>query len=364
MGIYIWDKNSQSAQKVASKAADASAYNGVQIGNVIMHIGEFVPRGFLLCDGNTYLRREYPALYSALPPIFRISETEFKVPDLRDKLAQGANGNLGEEIEAGIPNITGQIVPIATFRGSSGSISNNGAISGTHYDMFGNANGSSGQQRITFKFDASKGETDTDGNLKTDESTKVYGKSNTVQPPAVAINYIIKATNTADASPETINDNEATKYNVWSALKTQTEILKGGSGISLDDSIISNTSVWSSEKTNAEIAAIDNKNNYSTEERIIGTFLDKPLYRRFIYFTSPASTVQNGTTFTEGASMPIGTVSIIQDIVTCKIFRFTNNRAMVNLSCVRTSDIQFKVYTHETFTDCDAMSLEYIKTTD
>ena len=40
--------------------------------------------------------------------------------------------------------------------------------------------------------DASKGETKTDGTLKTADEHHVYGASDTVQPPAVAINYIIK----------------------------------------------------------------------------------------------------------------------------------------------------------------------------
>jgi hypothetical protein len=42
------------------------------------------------------------------------------------------------------------------------------------------------------EFDASKGETKTDGTLKDASEHHVYGASDTVQPDSVCVNYIIK----------------------------------------------------------------------------------------------------------------------------------------------------------------------------
>ena len=98
--------------------------------------GATIPNGYLLCDGRAISRQTYKTLFSVIGTTYGEGDgsSTFNLPDMRDRFPQGANGNLGENI------------------------------------------------------DASKGETKIDGTLQND----VYGKSNTVQPPAVAINYIIK----------------------------------------------------------------------------------------------------------------------------------------------------------------------------
>lgn len=52
-------------------------------------ISKFIP-----CDGGTYNKSDYPALYDAIDPIFIISGTQFTVPDMRDKYPIGAGGSL------------------------------------------------------------------------------------------------------------------------------------------------------------------------------------------------------------------------------------------------------------------------------
>lgn len=59
-------------------------------------------------------------------------------------------------------------------------------------------------------------------------------------------------------------------------------------GMNLNEQVIDDTkfttgNVWSAEKTKAEIESVDNKNNYSTEETIIGKWIDgKPIYRKVL----------------------------------------------------------------------------------
>lgn len=51
-----------------------------------------LPQGTLLCDGSTYLRADYPALYSAIDPVFIVDANTFVVPDMRDKFVVGVSG--------------------------------------------------------------------------------------------------------------------------------------------------------------------------------------------------------------------------------------------------------------------------------
>ena len=53
--------------------------------------------------------------------------------------------------------------------------------------------------------------------------------------------------------------------------------------LNIDDTKATTGNVWSAAKTKAEIESVDNKNNYSTEEKIVGTWIDgKPIYRKVI----------------------------------------------------------------------------------
>ena len=85
----------------------------------------------------------------------------------------------GREIEAGLPNIKG------TFDGNvdDGETGKAGVFYNTGAYFCG-SNGTSGNGGLV-GFDARKGETDTNGNVKT--SGQVFGNSNTVQPPAIAV---------------------------------------------------------------------------------------------------------------------------------------------------------------------------------
>lgn len=166
------------------------------VGTVQAYAGATAPQGYLFCQGQAISKSEYPELYLVIGDLYSNAETAegfFNVPDLRDKFAQGANGNLGRYIEAGLPNITGEYhsnmdrsgIPSATY--SKGAFGH-GPVT---YNYSG-AHDKENKFTSYMDFNASKGETKTDGNIKTETEHHVYGSSDTVQPPAVAINYIIK----------------------------------------------------------------------------------------------------------------------------------------------------------------------------
>lgn len=143
--------------------------NIIPVGTIFPCVSNDIPASWLLCNGSTYDIEKYPKLYKILGTNV--------LPDLRGRFLQGANENLGTEIEAGLPNITGNFEAQSYSVGSSAS----GAfktISRSHVDS---GTSQSNQYQRGVSFDASR-------------SSSIYGKSDTVQPPAYTVNYIIKAT--------------------------------------------------------------------------------------------------------------------------------------------------------------------------
>ena len=153
------------------------------VGTIMSGLYSSAPTGFLLCNGQEVSIASFPELYAVIGTLEGCqSENEgmFKVPDLRGRFLEGANGNLGNRIKAGLPEISGMF----TFTGNdySGAWGHgNGAftkkMSGTKY--FFSYKASTDYSVSGYDFNASK-------------SNPIYGNSDTVQPPAVCVNYIIK----------------------------------------------------------------------------------------------------------------------------------------------------------------------------
>lgn len=65
------------------------------VGAIQMYGGASAPAGWLLCDGSSYLRTDYPALFAALggtsSPWGLPDSTHFNVPDFRGLMPVGAN---------------------------------------------------------------------------------------------------------------------------------------------------------------------------------------------------------------------------------------------------------------------------------
>lgn len=134
--------------------------------------------GYLLCNGAAVARTTYAALFSVINVKFGAGDgyATFNLPDMRNRVAQGASGNLGGVLEAGLPNVTGQF----TIRGNQVNVGVvNGAIYKSAAESYQNSTVEGGRAGEIINFNASR-------------SCAVYGKSNTVQAPAVALNCFIK----------------------------------------------------------------------------------------------------------------------------------------------------------------------------
>ena len=140
----------------------------IPVGTVSIWTHESVPEFWLECDGRAVDAVKYPELRKLMSFL----------PDYRDRFLQGKSSKyqVNQSIEAGLPNVTGSFnAPVTdgiqeyTARGAfikiAAARSNGYWGVGTNYGL---------------GFDASL-------------SNPIYGKSTTVQPPAVIVKYIIKA---------------------------------------------------------------------------------------------------------------------------------------------------------------------------
>lgn len=147
-----------------------------------------VPTGWLPCDGRAVASTTYPKLFANIGTTWgyetNITEngvTYFKLPDLRNRTLWGVGSQaVGKYIAAGLPNITGSILNDGSNDEGPlpGKAEANGAFAVTKTGANG-ASGNSPTGGYNFDFDASR-------------SSSIYGKANTVQPPAGVVNFIIK----------------------------------------------------------------------------------------------------------------------------------------------------------------------------
>ena len=166
---------------IKGEVYDIEAYeNPIPTGSIFPFAGIVAPEGFLLCNGQEVSRFTYSKLYGVLGDIYGAGDgsTTFNLPDFRDRFAQGANDNIGEKKEPGLPNITGRFnSALNAYRDYE--INGTGVFSGTLGGTDCNATGTNGVRVTRIYMDASK-------------ASAIYGKSDTVQPKAICINFIIK----------------------------------------------------------------------------------------------------------------------------------------------------------------------------
>ena len=149
----------------------------VPIGVVQAFAGKTIPSGWLLCDGSAVSRTTYAALFAVIGTTYGAGNgsTTFNLPNLIDKFVEGS-ATAGTVKSAGLPNITGKYHdPCVGQLGTQ----TNGVFKWNANPRDRNVPGGTDAGFGTLDFDASR-------------SNSIYGKSTTVQPPALTMRYIIK----------------------------------------------------------------------------------------------------------------------------------------------------------------------------
>lgn len=163
---------------IKGEVYDIEAYkNPIPTGSVIPFAGETPPEGFLLCNGQEVSRVTYARLFNVIKEKFGAGDgvTTFQVPNLVEKFIEGTESSVGQTLNAGLPNITAGFTAYTYLNGSP-SEKMRSKITNTNQVQQGGGND---RTFVEFSLDASR-------------DSNVYGKSNTVQPPAVKMLFIIK----------------------------------------------------------------------------------------------------------------------------------------------------------------------------
>jgi len=98
---YFWEElgTGLTADETAALFQEIFDYaresRGCLIGTIFAHALAVAPVGSLACDGATYLRADYPALYDALDAAFIVDPTHFRVPDARGRNLIGTGQGAG-----------------------------------------------------------------------------------------------------------------------------------------------------------------------------------------------------------------------------------------------------------------------------
>ena len=162
--IYYGNETVPRASLVVDRySVELEKISVIPIGTVIAFAGNGSPSDdgtWLECNGQSCAG--YPKLVSVLG--------KSTVPDYRNRFLEGS-GAAGTVIEASLPNITGFVC--------GGWMSGSGAFANSRYvNASGDGRGYPASDSCTF--DASR-------------CSPIYGRSSTVQPPAVTVRYFIKA---------------------------------------------------------------------------------------------------------------------------------------------------------------------------
>ena len=164
-------------------AAEAAIANALPVGTLLPSFASSMD-GYLLCNGAAVSRTTYADLFALLGTSFGTGNgsTTFNLPDFRNKTLWGASKNLMKVIAAGLPNITGNVFPTTHVGASDGTpIGGDGAFK-TMTDM--SISVSSAPYFGTGYYPHA--------NFNASRSSTIYGKSTTVQPPAIGVNIFIK----------------------------------------------------------------------------------------------------------------------------------------------------------------------------
>lgn len=171
-------------------------FSTLHIGCITPYLGtkNNIPNGYLLADGASCKTTDYPELFNIIGYTYGGSDGTFNVPNLCDGRFLEGSDTSGEYVEAGLPNITGNVGYLKSVANTDLTKEWNGAFKWTTYAASSNIpSQTNSANTYDLEFDASK-------------SNAIYGGSNTVQPKSLRVLYIIKAFHTNEGVDSGVSD--------------------------------------------------------------------------------------------------------------------------------------------------------------
>ena len=151
------------------------------IGSIIPYLGGEVPYGWLLANGASVLRSQYNKLFALIGTKFgAVDEAHFNLPNLHHRFIEGTTSlsEVGSYVEAGLPNIAGEIYTHFADRGVVRQTSGIFRVIGNAIDP--PANGTtivSNQAWLGASLDASRGSSIYQSSLTEVRVNALYGLS-------------------------------------------------------------------------------------------------------------------------------------------------------------------------------------------
>lgn len=161
------------------------------VGTVIAYAGNTIPSGYLQCNGAAISRTTYAALYAVIGTTYGVGNgsTTFNLPNLTDRFIEGSN-TAGTEVEAGLPNVEGNLANFpSTLNAAQRKEYQKYQAGGLKWNTTG---------EVTWKGSMLSSTTIdsyiacADPAIDASLCSTIYGNSETVQPPALTMRYIIK----------------------------------------------------------------------------------------------------------------------------------------------------------------------------
>lgn len=190
------DLSKQDANVTREQIRDIAKEVGVPIGTILPFAGNSsFPEGWLLCNGASVSREMYPNLFAVIGTTYgAVDDDHFNLPNLHERFIEGSDTS-GAVKEAGLPNIEGRLAISQEVVSASGGLQDKISGSGAFSD------GSSSGARYATTQSVGEATSSADNIVfNASRSSSVYGKSTTVQPPAVTMRYAIKAFNGAEGN--------------------------------------------------------------------------------------------------------------------------------------------------------------------
>ena len=168
------------------KAIKVFGKRTVPIGVVVHYMGDIIPEGYLLCNGASLSRTEYPELFAVLGTKCGSADSaHFNIPNTHHRFLEGTTvlSEIGKYISEGLPNTSGDFPHnyIGTYSGATEEDRYSGGLRTVLIDTTPlYPTGTANHAYYHLSMDMSK-------------SNSVYGASNTVQPSAMRSLVLVRA---------------------------------------------------------------------------------------------------------------------------------------------------------------------------
>ena len=171
------------------------SYDATPVGAIIPYAGTNIPTGYILCNGQSLLRTEYPDLFNAIGTTYgSVDSTHFNLPNIKGRVLVGLDTSQTE----------------FNALGKTGGTKTNKLIPENYYYNNWLSMGITGQN-IQKNF--SNG---ADFGINTATNSNDNTPVNNLQP-YIVVNYIIKAHPSAINTSEVVNEHSTSETDVYSA---------------------------------------------------------------------------------------------------------------------------------------------------